>query len=131
MKIDHIIKDIDRLEKQIASCKLNLMNENFIKKAPPNVVVKEKLKLDDFKIELEFLKDDLRVMVYKILINKFGEGRDKFINWKNVQWYIEYQRERDCQHTLYSPEWFNYVYNENITYDELSKLALSIYSSKS
>ena len=123
MKIDRIIKDIDRLEKQILSCRLNLMNEKFIKNAPPNVIIKEKHKLDDFECELGFLKQDLKTSAYDILINKFGK------NWKKVQWAIEYQREQYCQHTLYSPEWFDCVYNENKTDDELIKLALSIYSS--
>lgn len=52
-------KEIDRLENQIKSIDLKLMNSDFIAKAPPQVLEKEKAKRENFKATIDKLQANL------------------------------------------------------------------------
>jgi len=50
---NRLTKEVNRLESQIKSIKTKLMNQDFIKKAPEQVIEREKKKLTDFEVNLE------------------------------------------------------------------------------
>ena len=52
-------KEINRLEKLIDSIEKKLMNKDFLNKAPKEIIEREKLKSQDFKTNLEKLKNNL------------------------------------------------------------------------
>ena len=55
-------KEIDRLEGQIQSIDRKLMNNDFIAKAPPQVLEKEKAKRENFKQTIDKLQGSLKQM---------------------------------------------------------------------
>jgi len=55
-----IIKEIERLEKQVEGLKRKLSNKDFIDKAPADVVEKEHRKESDFSEKLDKLKENLK-----------------------------------------------------------------------
>ncbi|NOZ62751.1 MAG: valine--tRNA ligase [Calditrichaeota bacterium] len=57
---NRLTKEITRLENQVQNINKKLMNQDFIKKAPQQVIDKEKQKLIDFRQNLEKLKDNLK-----------------------------------------------------------------------
>ena len=52
-ELKRLTKEIDRYKKEIEKAKNKLANNNFIDKAPQNVVDQEKGRLDDFQVALE------------------------------------------------------------------------------
>ncbi|MBC8185418.1 valine--tRNA ligase [candidate division KSB1 bacterium] len=56
---NRLTKEVDRLENQIKSIKAKLMNQDFIKKAPQQVIEREKKKLTDFELNLEKVQVNL------------------------------------------------------------------------
>ena len=53
---DKLVNKLNNLEKMIISLNLKLNNENYVKKAPKNIVANDKLLLKDLKIEQIKLK---------------------------------------------------------------------------
>ena len=56
---NRLTKEVDRLENQIKSIKAKLMNDDFLKKAPEQIIEREKKKLADFEINLEKIQVNL------------------------------------------------------------------------
>jgi valyl-tRNA synthetase len=57
---NRLTKEINRLEQQIISIDRKLMNEEFVKKAPKEVIDKEKQKRKDYSTSLEKLKENFK-----------------------------------------------------------------------
>lgn len=114
-----IIKEILRIEKQLSDTSLKLSNNNFLLKASKDAVEKEKQKQQDFKASLILLTGQWDNQ-YKILLNYF-KTRER------ISWHVQYLRECVTELDLYESDWFDYVYNENITLEELEQLYNKIY----
>ena len=56
---ERLKKEIDKLEKQIASAQAKLGNESFVARAPAAVVEQEKQRVADFGATLDKLKQQL------------------------------------------------------------------------
>ena len=56
-ELARIAKSLEKLEKDYARTEGKLSNENFVSKAPPAVIDKEKAKLDEFKMQIDKLKE--------------------------------------------------------------------------
>ena len=56
---NRLTKEVDRMENQIKSIKTKLLNQDFIKKAPQQVIEREKKKLIDFELNLEKVRVNL------------------------------------------------------------------------
>lgn len=58
-EIQRLNKEISKLEKEIFRLDKKLSNEQFIQKAPPQVVEKEKEKFEEYSRQFDFLKEQL------------------------------------------------------------------------
>ena len=56
-ELARIAKALEKLEKDSARTEGKLSNENFVSKAPPAVIDKEKAKLEEFKMQIDKLKE--------------------------------------------------------------------------
>ena len=56
-ELARIAKALEKLEKDSARTEGKLSNENFVSKAPPAVIDKEKAKLDEFRMQIDKLKE--------------------------------------------------------------------------
>jgi valyl-tRNA synthetase len=59
---ERIGKEIERLDKLVRGMTLKLSNTEFIQKAPPDVVEKERQKQNDFQEKLKKLRENLSVL---------------------------------------------------------------------
>jgi len=60
---NRLSKEINRLESQIEVTDKKLMNDDFLSKAPKEVIEREKQKKNDFKLNLEKFKNNLQSLV--------------------------------------------------------------------
>lgn len=117
-KINELELEFNRVKKELEKCKLKLQNENFIKKAPKNIIIIENKKKDDFIKKISTL--EMLIMKYKYkeyvqLILKYGT-HNEIINR------IQYLREQNTKEELYSENWFNEIYNTQINHNEIIEL---------
>ena len=137
-----IQKEIKRVEEQISKCDAKLSNPSFVDRAPENVILNEQNKKKDFTAQLEMLKsqsnksedyyeDEKCVFMVRDTINWIfvprTERKKEFLISKlgsieKINWHIQYLREQKSDIEIYSEEWFNYVYNEEITPKEIGEL---------
>ncbi|OFW58920.1 MAG: valine--tRNA ligase [Candidatus Solincola sediminis] len=68
-EVDRIRKEISRLDQEAARFEGKLANEQFITKAPPEIVEKERARLDDCMLKMEKLREQL-----ELLSQDFTEG---------------------------------------------------------
>ncbi len=134
-------KDVIRLENQIATCNSKLSDKSFIDKAPANVISKEQAKLKDFTAQLEILKNQTKSADYyedekcefMVRDTKFWifvpqtERKKEFLISKlgsieKINWHIQYLREQKTNLEIYSEEWYNFIYDEEITSKEIGEL---------
>jgi hypothetical protein len=136
--MDHT-KEIKRLEEQISKCDAKLSNSSFVDRAPKEVILNEQNKKRDFTAQLENLKnqsnksgdyyDDercefmVRDTKFLILVPRI-ERKKEFLISKlgEINWHIQYLREQNTNIEIYSEEWYNYIYNEDITAKEINEL---------
>ena len=117
----NITNEIRRIEQLLRDSNAKLANKKFLKKAPQNVIDKEKQKVNDFSITLDLLYQQKHQDVEQIkskICSKYGNER-----W--VEWLIQNQREWDMillDNTEYTESWFSKVYAE-ITEDEILYIA--------
>ncbi len=57
-----LVREIDRLEKAVSGVEKKLLNEQFLSRAPGNVIEKEKEKLTSFNVALEKHKSNLQIL---------------------------------------------------------------------
>lgn len=126
-KSKEILIEIDRLEKQLNTINSKLNNTKFIEKASIEIVNLEKSKQVDISNKILKLKSILLQFecgkeYYDLLIHFGSEQR--------LKWHIEYIKElklyADSTIDLYSEEWFDYVYNTEITCDEIKRLYTNV-----
>lgn len=60
---ERLQKEIDRLSNQLKGVTAKLSNQNFVSKAPPEVIEKEKSKQQNFELTLKKLKNNLEQLV--------------------------------------------------------------------
>ena len=60
---DRLQKEIDRLESQLRGVVAKLSNENFVSKAAPDVIEKEKNKQQNFENTIQKLRSNLEQLV--------------------------------------------------------------------
>lgn len=56
-ELSRIAKALEKIEKDFSRTEGKLANENFVSKAPPAVIDKEKAKLDEFRLQMDKLKE--------------------------------------------------------------------------
>lgn len=115
MEVLNDIKEYQRLKILINKIELTLNNDNFINKAPVNIVNLEKEKLTYNQKKVSNIIDKIRIS----LIESF--------NLESINWFIQYEREKITELEYCSIEWFNYIYKDEYSNDELIKLYFSIY----
>ena len=59
-KVEQLMKELDGVKKSLKSSESKLANQNFIERAPADVVTSEKQKVEDLKIKLKDLEDELK-----------------------------------------------------------------------
>lgn len=106
------IAEIKRIKEQISKCEKNLANEKFLENASQDVKEREIEKLNDFQMLL-----NMYVYNFKIKL------KEKFGSHERMMWQIESMREKYTEIPLYTKEWFDYVYNENVEPEEFYYLA--------
>jgi len=139
-------KEIKRLEEQIAKCDVKLSNSSFVDKAPKDIILKEQQKKKDFTAQLEIIRKQLENSksvskdYYDDEICQFTVGTtvsyfkiprterkkefliSKLDSVEKINWHIQYLREQKTNIEIYSEEWYNFIYNEEITSNEINEL---------
>ena len=62
IEIKRLTKRLNELDKHVISAEKKVSNENFIKRAPKDIVAHEKQKLEDMKIEYSLIKQNLDIL---------------------------------------------------------------------
>ncbi|MEC7981193.1 MAG: valine--tRNA ligase [Candidatus Neomarinimicrobiota bacterium] len=62
IEIERLTKRLNELDKHVISAEKKVSNENFIKRAPKDIVAHEKQKLEDMKIEYSLIKQNLDIL---------------------------------------------------------------------
>lgn len=103
----------------INKCVSMLSNQKFLDNADPELIKKEKIKLNDFKI-LQAQKN------LNNIFNKFGIDFIylilKFHSFEKIYWHIQFYRELITSSEEYSKEWFDYIYSVDIEQFEIDYL---------
>lgn len=115
---DSINKEIDRLSNQLQKYKSNLQNESFINNAKQEVIDNVKQKFNDTNNNIQSLNANLLMLsngkLYYDLLTKFG-------NNEKLKWNLEYFREYHSKNESYSKDWFDEIYNDTITQEEIEE----------
>lgn len=121
--------EIHRLYQLLDKTNINLSNPNFISKSPQHIVDKARQTVLDTTEKLDRIDKDeyhhLKEMFEKNDLNdiylRLNLG---FVNYEREQKHRELNKKYDNydEELLYSEEWFNYVYETPITFDEFIKL---------
>ena len=119
LQVNDFTNEINRIEKQKKIYQNKLLNENFITKAPKDIVEVEQKKLIDSENRIENLKANMLMLTcgkeYYNLLLKFGSN-------EKINWHIQYQRELKSKNKKYNAKWFNEVYNPEINSGEIKEL---------
>lgn len=96
-----------------------LSNEKFLQNANPELIRLEKIKIEDFKKlqsqkTLNQLFDNFGIDLINLIL--------KYNSLEKIYWHIQYYREKNNIFDEYSTEWFDYIYNTDITQEEITFL---------
>lgn len=111
-----IIKD---QESNINKCLNKLNNPKFVSNVSEEVI----------NLENKKLQDAINLQNFNLLNICFTKYKKDFIyiflyfeELEKIFWHIEYYRELNTKIEKYSKEWFDYIYQKNITEDEIKHL---------
>ena len=96
-----------------------LNNPMFMANASEEVIQSEIKKFNDFKNAQD------NIVLNKLFKANTSKILDLLTNFKSIDdivWKIQYQRELSTAAELYSAEWFDAVYNEEFSFDEIENL---------
>lgn len=115
---ESINKEILRLSNQLQKYKSNLQNESFINNAKQEVIENMKQKFNDTNNNIQSLNANLLMLsngkLYYDLLTKFG-------NNEKLKWNLEHFREYHSIKESYSKDWFDEIYNDTITKEEIEE----------
>ena len=100
------MNEVLRLFKELIKYEQKLSNEQFLGKAKPTVIELERKKHTDAFIKIKQLT---------------GWNDD------NLEWNVQYYRERKTNLEPYEDEWFGYVYNQSISASEYMEAYIDMF----
>jgi hypothetical protein len=119
IETDEQVKIFEDQTSNIQKTERNLSNQRYLDNAKPEIVELERKKLIDFNL-----------LQQQNLINKFFNqfGYEfilllyKYTSLEKIFWHVQYYRELNTEIEEFSPEWFEYVYGNNLVKSEIEAL---------